>query len=174
MSRSENSSPPGLIGVGYQGRTLGELTAHLLALQVSRLVDVRLNPISRKPGLSKTALGRALAAAGISYEHRRELGNPTTNRAGFAGNPAEREAARARYRDLLHRPEANAALNAIADAARRERVAILCFEADEHRCHRDIVLHEAHQKIAAAAAGKAGTRGRASSRPRRSPETPGI
>jgi uncharacterized protein (DUF488 family) len=155
MSRSGNSGPPGLIGVGYQGRTLDELTAHLLALQVSRLVDVRLNPISRKPGLSKTALGRALAAAGISYEHRRELGNPKTNRAGFAGNPAEREAARARYRELLHRPEANAALNAIADAARQERVAVLCFEADEHRCHRDVVLDEAQQKIATAAAGGA-------------------
>ena len=43
---------------------------------VTRLVDVRLTPISRKPGLSKTALGRELAAVGMVYEHRRELGNP--------------------------------------------------------------------------------------------------
>ncbi len=39
----------GLIGVGYEGRTLEELVAHLLAMDVSRLVDVRLNPISRNP-----------------------------------------------------------------------------------------------------------------------------
>ncbi|MEV4702404.1 DUF488 domain-containing protein [Actinoplanes sp. NPDC049316] len=52
---------------------------------MSRLVDVRLNPISRKPSLTKTALGRTLAEAGIVHEHRRELGNPKADRAGFAG-----------------------------------------------------------------------------------------
>src|SRR5258707_759886 len=78
----------GLVGVGYEGRTVDELVAHLVAVGVSRLIDVRLTPISRKRGLSKTALGAALADVGIEYEHRRELGNPKTNRAGFTGPPA--------------------------------------------------------------------------------------
>jgi hypothetical protein len=39
---------------------------------VSRLVDVRLTPISRKRGFGKTALRTALAEAGIAYDHRRE------------------------------------------------------------------------------------------------------
>jgi len=30
----------GLLGVGYEGRTLDELVAHLVAMDVSRLVDV--------------------------------------------------------------------------------------------------------------------------------------
>jgi uncharacterized protein (DUF488 family) len=120
---------PDLIGVGYQGRTADELLAHLLALGVTRLVDVRLNPISRKPGLSKTALARALADAGIAYEHRRELGNPKTNRAGFAGSPTELAEAQARYRHILHQPQADDALNSLAEAGRHERVAVLCFEA---------------------------------------------
>ncbi|MFC7545204.1 DUF488 family protein [Plantactinospora sp. GCM10030261] len=72
--------PVGLTGVGYEGRTAEELTAYLVASGVSRLVDVRLNAISRKPGLSKGALMRAMSEAGISYEHRRELGNPKSNR----------------------------------------------------------------------------------------------
>jgi uncharacterized protein (DUF488 family) len=141
---------PDLIGVGYQGRTADELVAHLQALHVTRLVDVRLNPISRKPGLSKTALARALADAGIVYEHRRELGNPKTNRVGFAGSPTEQADARARYRDILHQPQADDALNNLAEAGRRERVAVLCFEADQSRCHRDLVLLEAQERMTTA------------------------
>jgi uncharacterized protein (DUF488 family) len=142
----------GVIGVGYEGRTLDELVTQLVAMDVSRLVDVRLNPISRKPGLSKTALGRALTAAGIAYEHRRELGNPKTNRSGFAGDDTEWKQARSRYQELLRQPEAIEALDAVAKAASEERVAVLCFEADEHRCHRDLVLAEARQRLTGAAA----------------------
>jgi hypothetical protein len=43
--------------------------------------------------LSKTALERALTEAGIAYEHRRDLGNPKTNRSGFAGDATEWEQA---------------------------------------------------------------------------------
>ncbi|HLL68589.1 MAG TPA: DUF488 domain-containing protein [Micromonosporaceae bacterium] len=53
---SRQQEPAGLVGVGYEGRTIEELIAQLHALGVSRLVDIRLNPLSRKPGLSKTAL----------------------------------------------------------------------------------------------------------------------
>jgi hypothetical protein len=49
-----------------------------------------MTPISRKPGLSKAAFGRELAAAGIIYEHRRELGNPKWNPAGFAAEGWQR------------------------------------------------------------------------------------
>ena len=145
---------PGLVGVGYQGRTVDELVSHLKSLGVSRLVDVRMTPISRKPGLSKTALNQALMEAGIAYEHRRELGNPKPNRAGFAGASVEREKAREYYAALLRRPEASAALDAVADAGRRERVAVLCFEADEACCHRDVVLREVRTRITGAAAGR--------------------
>jgi uncharacterized protein (DUF488 family) len=145
-------SQPGLVGVGYEGRTVDELVAQLVAMGVSRLVDVRLTPISRKPGLSKTALGHALSAAGIAYEHRRALGNPKANRAGFAGPADEREDALARYRMLLRRPEASDALDEVADAGQRERVAVLCFEADQSRCHRDVVLREAQRRLTIVAA----------------------
>ncbi len=50
----------GLVGVGYEGRTVEDLVAQLLAEDVSRLFEVRLNPLSRKRGLSKTAPGEAL------------------------------------------------------------------------------------------------------------------
>jgi uncharacterized protein (DUF488 family) len=150
MTEAASTELGGLLGVGYEGRTVQQLVAHLVAAGVSRLVDVRLTPISRKPGLSKTALGRALAEAGIEYEHRRELGNPKGNRAGFAGSAAAVAEARAVFTVLLHRPESHDAVEELAAAAWRERVALLCFEADQHRCHRDVILHEARRRAAIA------------------------
>ncbi|MFI2708871.1 DUF488 family protein [Micromonospora sp. NPDC018662] len=144
------AQPTGLIGVGYQGRDIASFANGLADAQVSRLVDVRLTPLSRKPGFSKTALTRALAAVGVAYEHRPELGNPKSNRAGFAGSPAELAEARHVFAALLSRPEAAGALDALAAAGAAERVAVLCFEADQHRCHRDVVLAEAVRRSVSA------------------------
>jgi uncharacterized protein (DUF488 family) len=146
---SKRQRSAGLVGVGYEGRTLEELIAQLHALGISRLVDVRLTPLSRKPGLSKTALGQALGQAGIVYEHRRELGNPKDNRPGFAADGAARNQARDRYAALLHQPEARQALEDVAAAGRQERVAVLCFEADENQCHRQVVIQEVQRRLGA-------------------------
>ncbi|GAA3284091.1 hypothetical protein GCM10020218_041730 [Dactylosporangium vinaceum] len=137
---------PGIVGVGYEGQTLEEFVERLVMAGVPRLVDFRMTPISRKRGLSKTALGAALAEAGIRYEHRRELGNPKSNRAGFGGSPEERREAKAVFAGLLEFSDAADALDALAEASRRERVAVLCFEADQSRCHRDVVLREVERR----------------------------
>lgn len=63
----------GVIGVGYQGREITEFVTALAHQGVTRLVDVRLTPTSRKRGFSKSTLRAALAEAGITYDHRREL-----------------------------------------------------------------------------------------------------
>lgn len=146
-SRQQDRS--GLVGVGYQGRTVEELITQLHALGVSRLVDVRLTPLSRKRGLSKTALGQALQDAGIVYEHRRELGNPKDNRPGFADTGAARNQARTRYAELLDQPQARQALEDVAAAGRQERVAVLCFEADENQCHRQVLIQEVQRRLGA-------------------------
>jgi uncharacterized protein (DUF488 family) len=128
--------------------------ARLAALGVTRLVGVRLTPISRKPGLSKTALGRELAAAGVTYEHRRELGNPKVEPIRLRCRRAPRADARARFARLLFDGEASEALDALAEAGRLERVAVLCFEAEQDRCHRDVVLLEAQRRLTGEAASK--------------------
>ena len=103
MGTSDTTAPPDaaegtLVSIGYEGQTVGDLVVQLLEQDVRVLVDVRLTPLSRKPGLSKTKLSEALAAVGIRYVHHRALGNPKDNRAGFrAGEPESR----ARYRQVL-------------------------------------------------------------------------
>jgi uncharacterized protein (DUF488 family) len=114
---------------------------------VDVLADVRLTPISRKRGFGKTALGEAVAAVGIEYVHLRELGNPKSNRAGFGGGPEELADARRRYAALLTQDVAQVALDRLAELARRRHVAVLCFEADESRCHRHVVLHEVRRRL---------------------------
>lgn len=53
---STTDEAPALFSVGYEGRSLDELVNELHEHRVTVLLDVRLNAISRKPGLSKTRL----------------------------------------------------------------------------------------------------------------------
>jgi uncharacterized protein (DUF488 family) len=129
-----------VVGVGYEGQVLDEFLSSLVGLGVRTLVDVRLTPISRKRGFSKRALAAAAESVGIEYEHLRSLGNPKDNRTGFAGGPDELTEARARYRGLLDDGVAEQALDRIEQLGREGRVALLCFEADECRCHRQVLL----------------------------------
>jgi len=125
-----------LVSIGYEGRTVDELIIQLHEQGVRVLVDVRLTPLSRKPGLSKTRLAERLAAAGIKYVHHRALGNPKDNRVGFrAGHPESL----ARYRSVLDTAAASHALAHVCELLDDGSVALLCFEHDHSECHRHIV-----------------------------------
>jgi uncharacterized protein (DUF488 family) len=129
-----------LFSIGYECfPTVSELVAALLAAGVERVVDVRDLPRSRRRGFSRRALEAGLADAGIVYEHRRELGNPAPIRALYRSGETGRgrEAYRAR---LLG--ERAWALDALADATAERPTAMLCLEADQGRCHRDVVAQE--------------------------------
>lgn len=127
-----------LFDIGYEGRDAEQLVGTLVGHGVRVLVDVRLTPVSRKPGLSKRLLGERLAAAGVEYRHERLLGNPSDNRAGFA-TAAGLPAARARFRERLDDGAAEA-VERLADLAAREHGAILCVERDRARCHRQVIV----------------------------------
>ncbi|HEY0357939.1 MAG TPA: DUF488 domain-containing protein [Mycobacteriales bacterium] len=125
--------------VGYEGITAEELVALLRDARVDVLADVRLNPLSRKRGLSKRGLAAALADAGIEYVHLPALGNPKDNRDAFRrGDPA----AWARYRAQFETPPADDALDELTELARERRVALLCYEHDHASCHRSAVADE--------------------------------
>lgn len=127
---------PRLVSIGYEGRDVAELIGNLQQESVTVLVDVRLNPISRKPGLSKTKLAESLRAAGIEYVHLRGLGNPKDNREGFRSGNGE---ARERYRKVLRADEGARALKHVSELLGGGVVALLCFEVDHRQCHRGLV-----------------------------------
>ncbi|SEB52693.1 Protein of unknown function, DUF488 [Paramicrobacterium humi] len=135
----------GLIGVGYEGLAVEELSDRLSRWGVTLLVDVRLNAISRKPGFSKSRLAAHLAEHGIAYLHRPALGNPKDNRAGYAYTGTnDGNAARATFRERLAAKPAADALHELAELAAHQHVAVFCFEQSELHCHRHEVLHEAN------------------------------
>jgi uncharacterized protein (DUF488 family) len=129
-----------IVSIGYEHRTQRDLLDVLVSLGVTVLVDVRLNPISRKPGLSKRRLAETLPEVGIEYRHLKALGNPRTNRSSFdEGRVAE---GCEEFRKLLAAPEAESALQQIVDASRNATVAVLCYEKSHEQCHRQVVVDE--------------------------------
>lgn len=140
----ETHGTPGLWSAGYEGRDIDSFVASLLDSRIDVVADVRLMPISRKKGFSKTRLGQALTEAGIEYTHLRGLGNPKENRAPFWDGRLD--VGRARFRDVLRSEEAQADLDRLAEHAQQSRVAVLCFEKDESRCHRQVVLETVRER----------------------------
>jgi uncharacterized protein (DUF488 family) len=124
-----------VLTVGYEAVTLPDFVETLSAARVTRLLDVRELPISRRKGFSKTALSTALAAVGIAYQHERALGSPRHIRhrlrddGNFTRYFADFREYLATQRSLLDD------LAAGLDGS----VALLCYERNPTECHRSVV-----------------------------------
>jgi uncharacterized protein (DUF488 family) len=123
--------------IGYEGASVEDLIATLKGAGVTRIVDIRSSPYSRRPEFNKEELCAALAAYGIAYTHIRELGNP----------PAGREAARAghmaAYREILAAhldgPDGERGIQQALALAAQESICLLCLEKSASHCHRSMV-----------------------------------
>jgi uncharacterized protein (DUF488 family) len=125
-----------IYSVGYEGLTVAGLVERLQQSRIEELVDVRASPFSRRPGFSKKRLAESLAAAGITYRHEPLLGNAFRDVEDLA-------AAMALMRDHLATGEPAAAVARLVDLAGGHRIAVLCLESDQRRCHRQVVLEAA-------------------------------
>src|SRR5947209_12479123 len=110
--------------IGYEGTTVPEFIAALKGAGVSRVIDVRALPLSRRPGFSKTALRGALVEAGIEYVHFKALGTPAEGRAA-ARSGRHKDMARI-YAGQLELPEAMAQAAQMLDLAAEQPSALLC------------------------------------------------
>ncbi|MCG3149991.1 MAG: hypothetical protein PCFJNLEI_03458 [Verrucomicrobiae bacterium] len=129
---------PGLLTVGYEGRTLEAYLNVLLRNSVTLLCDVRRNPISRKYGFSKKTLSHACENVGIRYEHLPELGIDSEERRDL-NTQADYDALFAEY-ERKSLPKQKAALaKIVAWVKDGERVALTCFERLPEQCHRHCV-----------------------------------
>lgn len=128
---------PTLWTIGYEMLILPELVSELEAAGVSRVLDVRFRPQSRRPGMSKTRLGATLEESGIAYEHRRALGTPPDLRWLFHHGRAQEAAAA--FRTHIE-ASASSELDALAcELERPPATALLCLEADPSGCHRRVL-----------------------------------
>ena len=120
--------------IGYEGRSADSFFDRLVRSGVTRIVDVRRNPYSRKGGFSKAPLQLFGRRLGIGYTHLPELGIASAERANLASD-ADYDALFERYERTTLRQQGEA-IARVARLQAAEPAALLCFEADPARCHR--------------------------------------
>ncbi|MFS0770941.1 DUF488 family protein [Sphingomonas sp. 1P08PE] len=124
--------------IGYEGVTSAAFVATLQAAGVTRVIDVRALPLSRRPGFSKTTLAATLREAEIDYVHLKALGTPKRGRdAAKKGDVATLIAV---YDEQLTLPEAQVAAARMLELTAEMPSALLCYERDPCHCHRTLLL----------------------------------
>ncbi len=135
-----------LFTVGYQGNKVSDLIQKLKKLKIKAVVDVRENPVSRKPGFSKLQLNNELEKEGIHYLHYQELGTPRPLR-DYLINNQNYDSFFSKYKNYLSEYEDS--LDDLVELGTKEKICLLCFEKDVMHCHRKVItdyLTEKHQK----------------------------
>jgi uncharacterized protein (DUF488 family) len=132
------SSKRGIYTIGHSTRSFDEFLALLQAHEIKKLGDIRTVPRSRRhPHFSGEALGRSLAAAGITYRHFPGLGGLRKPRP-HSPNAAWRVEGFRGYADYMSTAEFEAAVDELMNFEEPNTV-VMCAEAVWWRCHRQLL-----------------------------------
>lgn len=124
-----------LFTIGYEGSSIDQYLCRLLTNNVKALIDVRMNPVSRKHGFSQNDLRAYVEKVGIQYYHLPELGITSHLRKNLKGKQSYEELFE--YYASITLPAQTASLDKIRQLLfQYRRVALTCFEADYQMCHR--------------------------------------
>ena len=140
MERLEKTSPLTVFTIGHSTRPIGEFLDLLRAQGIRQLLDIRTIPKSRRnPQFNTDALAASLAAAGIRYVHKKDLGG-LRHPARDSINLGWRNESFRGYADYMQAPEFAAALDRAVHLAEETSPAVfMCAEAVPWRCHRSLV-----------------------------------
>ena len=134
---------PDIYTIGYENAAIESLIATLKEAGVTRVLDVRESPYSKRAEFSSDALATSLNKYGIAYTHIRELGNPRAGREALrVGHPAV-------FREIINThldgETGQAGLARALALAAVEPVCLLCMEKAPNHCHRSLVATRMHQ-----------------------------
>jgi hypothetical protein len=139
--KTGEAADPVLFTIGYEGDDIDGYLNRLIRNQVRVLCDVRKNPLSRKPGFSKTKLSRYCERVGILYRHLPDLGIPG-NRRRQLNSQADYDQLFAEY-EAEDLPQQSAAVDELFGLLREHsRIALTCFEKEPHCCHRHCIAEK--------------------------------
>ncbi len=130
---------PAVFSIGYEGLTIDSFLYRLIANNITVVVDVRNNPQSMKYGFSKKTLQKYIEKVGMKYVHIPELGIPSSMRKGLGERISHKALFKQYETELLPTYETEIA-HLIDLTNEPERIALVCFEADYHFCHRDTLI----------------------------------
>jgi uncharacterized protein (DUF488 family) len=136
---------PMIFTIGYEGETIDSFLYKLISNNVTAVIDIRNNPLSMKFGFSKKSFKDYVEKTGMKYFHIPELGIPSAMRKGL-GQKISYKRLFENYENRLL-PELNEAKDYLLKLINKySRVALVCFEADHHYCHRSILLQYLKKK----------------------------
>jgi len=125
-----------LFTIGYEGISQENYLNKLIKNDIKVLCDVRRNALSMKYGFSKNQLLKACTGLGIEYFHIPEVGIESNKRKELKSQKDYDELF-ASYNMTLRNDHSVKGINEIIELLNQnERVAITCFEANIHQCHR--------------------------------------
>ena len=124
-----------VLTVGHSNHPLESFVSLLQQHDVTTLADVRSTPYSRfNPQFNRKSLDAALQAHGVAYLF---LGH------ALGGRPEDRscyENGRVRYDRLARTPLYREGIDRVVEAARDERIALMCAEKEPLDCHRTLLV----------------------------------
>lgn len=125
--------------IGHSTHELGRLIELLGGQRIEAVADVRKVPRSRRmPHFSGDSLAVSLPEASVEYQHLPELGGFRRPRAGSPNAGWEHAGFRG-YADHMESDEFRAGLERLESLGARRRTAVMCAEAQWHRCHRRLL-----------------------------------
>ena len=138
QSRPKRNAP-GLVTIGYEGRSIDAYLDLLYKNGVTVLCDIRKNPISRKYGFSKKALQTSCEDFDIKYEHLPQLGIESQERQNL-NSPADYESLFNKYRKKTLTKQLDTINTINFWISQGECVALTCYELQHNFCHRHCVV----------------------------------
>ena len=137
-----NNPYPRLFTIGYEGREINEFISLIRNHKITRLLDVRELPLSRKKGFSKSALKKRLELENIMYIHLRRLGSPSEIRKKLKTDGDYPFYFKAFSEYLLQNQDAiKEAREYLIDGIN----CIMCFERKPEKCHRSVIVEAIKQ-----------------------------
>lgn len=125
--------------VGHSNKSLDEFLSILRAHSISRVLDIRRYPASRKwPHFAAAALAVSLPEAGIEYVGLPHLGGRRRPRPDSPHRAWRDEGFRG-FADFMDTPEFAAGLAEVERLASERPSALMCAEALPWKCHRSLV-----------------------------------
>lgn len=125
-----------LYTIGYEGRDIENFVDRLKEFGITRLIDVREIPLSRKKGFSKTALGQRLNEENIEYVHYKALGSPSEIRHKLRADWDYDYFFKAFSNYLVGKMDV---IEEVYDHLSDGVNCLMCFEYNHEQCHRSCV-----------------------------------
>lgn len=134
-SHKPAAKEPRLFTIGYEGISLEGFLNKLMRHNVKALCDVRKNALSMKYGFSKKQLQTACEGVGIAYYHFPEVGILSGQRKNL-NSQSDYDRLFEKYKKENLKESINSQLEILALLKKFNRIALTCFEANIHQCHR--------------------------------------